>query len=82
MAHKAIENENAILYRLLKHTRFVGNAECEPDVLWEGADISDLIQQHPRNYRIEYFSCDDFDTWVSMERMENGQWQKTGDIRP
>jgi hypothetical protein len=82
MTQKTIEKENTVFYRLLKHTRFVGNPECKPEVLWEGNHIPDLIRKHPRNYRIEYFSCDDFDTWVSMERMENDQWQKTDVFGP
>jgi hypothetical protein len=72
---------NTIPYRLLKHTRFVGNKECEPEVVWEGTDLLDLAVSHPKNYRLEFFSCDDFDSWTSMQKFENDQWVKTDDIR-
>ncbi len=72
---------NTIPHRLLKHTRFVGNKECEPKIVWEGTDLLDLALSHPKNYRLEFFSCDDFDSWTSMQKFENDQWIKTDDIR-
>ncbi len=61
------------LYRILKHTRFVGSKEeCTPEVVWEGNDIS----KYPSNYRRDYFSCSDFDSWISTEKFLDGQWQK------
>jgi len=72
------EQEPAPLYRVLKHTRFVGSSkECTPDIVWKGNDL----RKYPRNYRLDYFSCGDFDNWISFEKMENDQWVKTDDIR-
>ena len=60
------------LYRVLKHTRFIGSKEeCTPEVVWEGNDVS----HYPSNYKLDYFSCGDFDNWISTEQFINGEWQ-------
>jgi cold shock CspA family protein len=67
------QGEEKPLYRILKYTRFVGSKEeCMPEVVWEGNDVS----EYPRDYRIDYFSCGDFDSWISTEQFVNGEWQK------
>lgn len=67
------QEEEKPLYRILKHTRFVGaKEECIPEVVWEGNDVS----KYPSNYRLDYFSCGDFDSWISTEKFVDGQWQK------
>lgn len=67
------QEEEKPLYRIIKHTRFIGaKEECTPEVVWEGNDVS----KYPRNYRMDYFSCGDFDSWISTEKFVDGQWQK------
>lgn len=67
------QEEEKPLYRILKHTRFVGaKEECTPEVVWEGNDVS----KYPRNYRLDYFSCGDYDSWISTQKFVEGEWQK------
>ena len=75
-------------YRVLKQIIICGNSPDEPNVLWEGSEISSLSQKYPRtnDRRTDdlspTFSCSDFSQRVWFERQEGEAWVRCDDPRP